>query len=65
MNNKSHHWKKRLKHPLCYNIITGSDADFELVDYSVALCAESTTFCIVLLTFVLLQVALCAESLAL
>ena len=23
-------WKKQLKHPLCYNIITGSDADFEL-----------------------------------
>ena len=24
------HWKK-LKHPLCYNIITGSDADCELI----------------------------------
>ena len=30
VNNKPHHWKKQLKHPLGYNIITGSDADFEL-----------------------------------
>ena len=41
VNNKPHHWKKQLKHPLCYNIITGSDADFELF-----------VFLFVLLTFV-------------